>query len=95
MIDRVLKTAKQFYSNLNMNYVRTIMWSLNDQLIFTKEDHQIVVYDVKTYNKIASLRIVADKFIVDSSLRTFLTINAGGHLVNLNLLNYQSSLNPN
>ncbi|XP_050540508.1 apoptotic protease-activating factor 1-like isoform X2 [Daktulosphaira vitifoliae] len=93
MIDRVLKTSKQFYSNSNMNYVRTMMWSSSDHLLSTKEDDQIVVYEVKSCNKIASFRIVADKFIVDSNLRTFLTINAGGHLVVLKLLNNQSSSN--
>lgn len=63
-----------------------MVWSADDTLLAIKEDNQIIVFNVGDGNKIASVRLTSSKFVVDSMLNTFVTINTAGKLVTFNLL---------
>lgn len=73
-----------------MNNIQLMVWSSDDKHIAIKEDNHIIVFDVESGTKIASVRITADKYSVDSTLETFVAINTAGHLVMLSLLNNTS-----
>jgi len=50
-----------------------------------KEVNQIILFDAKLFRKIASVRLTAEKFLVDSILKKFIGINPAGKLVMFNL----------
>lgn len=68
-----------------MNIIQSIVWSSDDTRLVVKEVNQIILFDVKSFRKIASARLTADKFLVDSILKKFVAINPAGKLVMLNL----------
>lgn len=68
-----------------MNIIQSIIWSSDDTRFAVKEVNQIILYDVKLNKKIASVRLTAEKFLVDSILKRYIAINTAGKLVMLNL----------
>lgn len=87
MIDQILKTTKHFITDSCINNIQSLKWSSDDTSLAVKEDNQIITYDVESGKKIASIRLTADKFSVDPTLSTYISVNTAGQLVILNLSN--------
>lgn len=85
MIDQVLKTTKKFLIDPCINNIQSIRWSSDDTRLAIKEDNHLIIFDVESSNKIARLRLTADKFFVDSTLSTYISVNTAGQLVMLEL----------
>jgi len=75
-----------------MNNILSMVWSAGDTRLAIKEDNQIIVFNVETGNKVASVILTANKFVVDSMLSTFISINTAGNLVTFNLLSDINSM---
>jgi len=75
-----------------MNNILSMVWSAGDTRLAIKEDNQIIVFNVETGNKVASVILTANKFVVDSILSTFIAINTAGKLVTFNLLSDVNSM---
>ncbi|VVC32819.1 Hypothetical protein CINCED_3A002930 [Cinara cedri] len=85
LIDRKLNLTKQFTIDPNVNNIQSMVWSLDDTCLAIKDDNHIISYDIKSGKKIASIRLTADKFAVDHTLKTFIAVNTAGQLVMLKL----------
>lgn len=85
MIDKILKITKHFTIDPNVNNIQSIIWSIDDTQLAIKDDNQIITFDVESGKQIASVRLTAEKFAVDSTLKTYITVNSVGQLVMLNL----------
>lgn len=70
-----------------INNIQSMVWSSDDTYLAIKEDNQIITFDVESGKKIASVRLTANTFAVDSTLSTYISINTAGQLVILNLSN--------
>lgn len=70
-----------------MNNIKSIIWSSDNTRFALKEDNQIIVFSIKSKSKIASIRLITDKFLVDPTLKTYFAVNTAGQLVMLNLNN--------
>lgn len=64
-----------------------MVWSLDDTCLAIKDDNHLIAYDIKSNNKIASIRLTAEKFSVDHILKTYIAINTAGQLIMLKLSN--------
>lgn len=71
-----------------MKNIQSMVWSSDDTRLAIKDDNKIIVFDVQSGKKIASVRLTSDKFLVDSMLKTYIAINTTGQLVMLHLINY-------
>jgi len=69
-----------------MNNIQSMVWSADDTRLAIKDDNQIIIFNVETGNKIASVTLTSDKFLVDSVFSRFIAINTAGKLVIFNLL---------
>lgn len=71
--------------DLIVNNIQSLIWSSDDTFLAIKDDNQIITFDVESGRRIASVRLTADKFFVDSTLKKYITVNTAGQLVMLNL----------
>lgn len=85
MIDKLLKITKKFIIDPSVNNIQSIVWSTDDTRLAIKDDNQIIIFDVESGRKIASVRLTAEKFAVDSTLESYIAVNSVGQLVMLNL----------
>lgn len=87
MIDRKSKGINIFTIDpwVNNLCIQSVVWSSDDTCLAIKEDNHIIVFNVKLGIKIASVRLTAKKFSVDSNLKTFIAVNTTGQLLMLSL----------
>lgn len=79
------RTTKHFMMDPSVNNIQSLIWSSDDTFLAIKDDNQIITLDVTSGRRIASVRLTADNFFADSLLKSYITVNAAGQLVMLNL----------